>query len=60
VPDVFVEKYKYHEERRASADDRNIREVNAADLAQIVSLHQGSFPGFLMTMLGSRFLRVLL
>jgi ribosomal protein S18 acetylase RimI-like enzyme len=48
--DVYVEKYQ--------ADDRNIREATTADLAQIVSLHQCSFPGFLMTMLGSGFLRV--
>jgi ribosomal protein S18 acetylase RimI-like enzyme len=58
MPDVFVEKYQQHEELQASADDRSIRKANTADLAQIVSLHQSSFPGFLMTMLGTRFLRV--
>jgi hypothetical protein len=31
-------------------------DASSAALAQIVSLHQCSFPGFLMTMLGSGFL----
>jgi ribosomal protein S18 acetylase RimI-like enzyme len=48
----------WDEERQTGADDRNIREANTADLAQLVTLHQRSFPGFLMTMLGGRFLRV--
>jgi ribosomal protein S18 acetylase RimI-like enzyme len=34
----------------------SIREANAADLAQIVSVHERCFPGFLMTMLGRTFL----
>ena len=58
MPDVSVGKYQQHEERETGADGHNIREANTADLAQIVSLHQSSFPGFLMTMLGSGFLRV--
>ena len=35
----------------------SIREASASDLAQIVNMHEHCFPGFLMTMLGSAFLR---
>lgn len=35
-----------------------VREASRADLGQIVSVHERCFPGFLMTMLGSTFLRV--
>jgi ribosomal protein S18 acetylase RimI-like enzyme len=35
----------------------SIRKASASDLAQIVSMHEHCFPGFLMTMLGSAFLR---
>src|ERR1035441_9690776 len=58
MPDGSVGKYQKHEERQTGTGDRDIREANTADLAQIVSLHERSFPGFLMSMLGSGFLRV--
>lgn len=58
MPDLYVEKSQQHGERQANTDGRYIRKASAADLAQIVRLHQCSFPGFLMTMLGSGFLRV--
>jgi ribosomal protein S18 acetylase RimI-like enzyme len=35
----------------------NIREARSSALAQIVSIHERTFPGFLLTMLGSTFLR---
>jgi ribosomal protein S18 acetylase RimI-like enzyme len=35
----------------------SIREASPSDLAQIVTTHEHCFPGFLMTMLGSAFLR---
>jgi ribosomal protein S18 acetylase RimI-like enzyme len=35
----------------------NIREARPSALAEIVSIHERTFPGFLLTMLGSTFLR---
>lgn len=37
----------------------NIREVQARDIEQMVSVHLAAFPGFFLTMLGPAFLRLL-
>jgi ribosomal protein S18 acetylase RimI-like enzyme len=53
---------RVHTNRRAQAHNNmslSVRRAEPADIRQVVRVHQGAFPGFLLTDLGPRFLTML-